>query len=196
MRILSGGIVRASDDSCNNAAEERGEMGLGKIWDMVSQETRNDVWQEILDSARMIRYYEALAARYHRKHVWTMCVLIGSGASAFVAFLDVLPEVIQLIATATIGVLAAWVLLTGYEKKAAIAHSISHRCRQLDVDLRELWANLRELDDAEARKKLNVVAKEINNETSRSVDAGITENRKLNETITETAYKTVKERYA
>ena len=163
---------------------------------MASDQTRNDVWQELLDSDRLVRYYEALADHYQRKHLFTLLLLGVGAASSFVAFLDLFPGVVQLVASVLIGIVAVWMFIADYAKKAAIAHDIGFQCRRLDVQWRDLWADVERIDEAEARQRLIDLSNQMNIATQRSGDAGIVDNRRLNETSEALAFKTVQERYA
>lgn len=163
---------------------------------MVSDQTRNDVWQELLDSDRLVRYYEALADHYQRKHLFTLLLLGVGAASSFAAFLDLFPGVVQLVASVLIGIVAVWMFIADYAKKAAIAHDIGFQCRRLDVQWRDLWADVERIDEAEARQRLIDLSNQMNIATQRSDDAGIVDNRRLNEKSEALAFKTVRERYA
>lgn len=163
---------------------------------MVSDQTRNDIWQELLDSDRLVRCYEALANHYQRKHSLTL-LLLGMGvASSFAAILDLFSGVVQLIASALVGIVAVWMFIADYAKKAAVAHGIGFQCRRLDVGWKELWAAVERIDEAEARRRLGDLSKQMNIATQRSGDAGIVDNRRLNEKSEALAFKTVRERYA
>ena len=163
---------------------------------MVSDQTRNDIWQELLDSDRLVRYYEALANRYQRLHSLTLLLLGVSAASSFAAILDLFPDVVQLFASALVGITAVWMFIADYAKKAAVAHVISFQCRRLDLDWKDLWAAVESIDEAEARRRLGDLSNQMNIATQRSSDAGIVDNRRLNEECEALAFKTVQERYA
>lgn len=163
---------------------------------MVSDQTRNDIWQELLDSDRLVRYYEALANHYQRKHSLTLLLLGMGAASSFAAILDLFPDVVQLIASALVGIVAVWMFIADYAKKAAVAHDIGFQCRRLDVGWKELWAAVERIDEAEARRRLGDLSNQINIATRRSSDAGIVDNRRLNKKSEALAFKTVQQRYA
>ena len=163
---------------------------------MVSDQTRNDIWQDLLDSDRLVRYYEALANHYRRKHSFTLLLLAAGAASPVAAVLNLFPDIVQLIANALVGLVAAWVFIADYAKRAAIAHTISLQCNHLDVEYKTLWTGVEHLDEAEARQRLSVLAHKMNDTTQRSGDAGIVDNRRLNEKSEAVAFKTVRERYA
>lgn len=163
---------------------------------MVSDQTRNDIWQELLDSDRLVRYYEALANHYQRKHSLTLLLLGMGAASSFAAILDLFLDIVQLIASALVGIVAVWMFIADYAKKAAVAHDIGFQCRRLDVDWKELWAAVERIDEAEARRRLGDLSNQINIATRRSSDAGIVDNRRLNKKSKALAFKTVQQRYA
>ena len=167
---------------------------------MVSDQTRNEIWQELLDSDRLVRYYAALANHYRRLHALTLLLLASGAASSFVAVLDVLPEDArldaQLIANSVVGVVAVWVCIADYAKKAAVAHMISSQCLRLDIQWRDLWMDVERIGEGAARERLVALAKEMNEVTSRSGDAGIVDNSRLNKKSETDAFKTVSERYA
>ena len=167
---------------------------------MVSDQLRNDIWQELLDSDRFVRYYEALANHYRRKHLTTLLFLAAGAASSVAAVFELLPErdMVQIVANAVVGVMALWVLFADYAKKAEVANSISTRCSGLDIEWRNLWTAVEEeeIEEAEAHSRHLALAKEMLDATQRSGDAGIVDNRRLNEKSEEAAFKTVSERYA
>ena len=162
---------------------------------MVSDQTRNDIWQELLDSDRLVRYYAAVANHYRRLHLFTLLLLAFGAASSFAAVLGVLPSV-QLIASALVGLVVAWVLIADYAKKAAVVHTISFQCSRLDVQWQSLWREVEHIEEEAARQRLVELANQMNDVTSRSGDAGIVENRRLNEKSEAVAFQTVNERYA
>ena len=163
---------------------------------MVSDQTRNEIWQELLDSDRLVRYYTAVANHYRRMHAFTLLLLAFGAASSFAAVLDVLPSAVQLIASALVGLVAAWVFIADYAKKAAVAHMIRFQCGRLDTLWRNLWLEVEDIEEGAARERLVALAKEMNEVTSRSGDAGIVDNRRLNEKSEAEAFNTVSERYA
>ncbi len=163
---------------------------------MVSDQTRNEIWQELLDSDRLVRYYTAVANYYRRMHALTLLLLASGAVSSFAAVVDLLPSSFQLIASALVSLVAVWVFVADYAKKAAVAHMISFQCGRLDIKWRNLWADVEHVEDGAARERLFALANEMNEVTSRSGDAGLVDNRRLNEKSETDAFKTVSERYA
>lgn len=167
---------------------------------VVSDQTRNDIWQELLDSDRLVRYYEAVANHYRRRHAFTLLLLGFGAASSFAAVFDILPGTVQSIAepvaNAFVGLVAVWVFIADYARKSAIAHTIGTQCNRLDIRWRELWADVERLEEDAARARLVALANEMAEVTQRSGDAGIAGNRRLNKRSEAAAFKTVSERYA
>ena len=147
---------------------------------MVDDETRNDLRQELLDSDRLVGHYQMVASRYQRKHLLTL-LLLGLGASlSFAAVLDLLPDVIHLVANALVGAVAVWICAADYAKKAAVAHDIGFQCRRLDIRWKRLWADIERIDESDARQRLGELVDQTNIAKQRSGDAGI-DNRRVNE---------------
>ena len=148
---------------------------------MVGDKTRNDLRQELLDSNRLVGHYQAVASRYQRKHLLTL-LLLGLGASlSFAAVLDLLPDVIHLVANGLVGAVAVWICAADYAKKAAVAHDIGFQCRRLDTLWRKLWADVERIDESDARQRLGELVDQTNVAKQRSSDAGIIDSRRLNE---------------
>ncbi len=55
---------------------------------MVSDQIRNEVWQHLLDIARLVRYYAALSDRYRRNYTIVRFLLYAAAASGVAAFLE------------------------------------------------------------------------------------------------------------
>lgn len=165
---------------------------------MATEQTRNAVWQELLDVARLVRYYEALADRQRRNHLIVRFFLLAAAAGGIAALLDVLPAYVQLAAGGLVALLVAWDFVADYAKKAAVLHAISLECSALEIEWRELWADVNEhdLDDARARRENQRLARRVLEVTGWAGRADIREDRKLNEKCEEAAHRVVADRYA
>ena len=160
---------------------------------MVSDQTRNDIWQELLDVTRLVRYYGALSDRHRRNHSTIRFLLLAAAAGGIAALLDLLPQIVQLIAGGLIALVVAWDFVSDYAKKAAVLHTINIECGLLEIEWRELW---NEANDAEVREKNRRLSERISYVTARAGDANIPENRKLNEECAKAAYRVVADQYA
>ena len=165
---------------------------------MVSDQTRNAVWQDLLDAARLVRYYDALSDRYRRNHAVVRFLLLAAAAGGIAALLDLLPAIAQLIAGGLVALLVAWDFVSDYARKAAVLHAIGLECGELENEWRELWAEVNdsEADEAEARRRSRQLARKLLNATGWAGYADIPENRRLNEECEKAAHRVVADRYA
>ena len=92
---------------------------------MTTDQTRNDAWYELLDIARLVRYYEALSDRYRRNHTIVRFLLLAAAASGIAAVVDLLPKTMQSVSGALVALLVMWDFVSDYAKKAAVLHAIS-----------------------------------------------------------------------
>ena len=95
---------------------------------MGSDQTRNTVWQNILDVARLVRYYETLADRHRFRHWMIRFLMLAAAAGGVAALLELLPSIAQLVAGGLIALLVVWDSISDYAKKAAVLHAISLEC--------------------------------------------------------------------
>ncbi len=148
--------------------------------------------------ARLVRYYESLSDRYRRNHSIVRFLLLAAAAGGIAALLDVLPGIAQLVAGGLVALLVVWDFVADYARKAAVLHAVSLECSALEIEWRELWAAVdeRDLDDAEARRKNQRLARRALEATGRAGHANIREDRKLNEKCEKIAYRIMADRYA
>lgn len=165
---------------------------------MATDGTRNDVWQAILDAARLVRYYEALADRHRRRHQAVRFMLLIAAAAGVATVLDLLPDLGQALAGGLVAVLVAWDFVADYAKKAALLHTISLECSALESDWRELWHEVNDwkADDAAIRDAMRALNRRTLEATGRAGTADIREDERLNQKCAESAYKVVADRYA
>ncbi len=165
---------------------------------MVSDQTRNAVWQDILDAARLVRYYETLADRHRFKHWLIRFLMLAAAAGGVAALLELLPSIAQLVAGGLIALLVVWDSISDYAKKAAVLHAISLECSSLENEWRELWLDIENeaTDEADARARNNRLARRMDDVTAWAGHADIRENTRLNEECEAAAYRVVVDRYA
>ena len=167
---------------------------------MVTPQTRNAVWQELLDTARLVRYYEALSDRYRRYHWAVRFVLLLSASSGIVALLDLLPESmrqpVQLTAGGFIALTVVWDFVSDYARKAAVLHAISMECSLVEVELKALWGELEHRSDDEVRRNNTQLARKMTEVTGWAGQADVREDSKLNQACATSAYTVMKGQYA
>lgn len=163
---------------------------------MATEQTRNAIWQEFLDVARLVRYYEALSDRQRRNRAIVQFLLLAAAASGIAALLDLLPSIVQAAAGGLVALLVAWDFVSNYAKKAAVLHAISIECSALEIEWRDLWFALDTLSDEDAHRENTRLARRLTSVTGWAGQADIREDRKLNEQCAVAAYKVMAEQYA
>ena len=167
----------------------------------VSDQTRTEVWHGYLDAARLERYYAALSDRYRRSHKWRQYVLLVAAAGVVTPLLNLLPPGIHWIAEIAgvmILALVVWDLVSDDAKKAAILHTISVECGELESQWRALWNDVDREDSVEAdvRNRIRQLEDRGLRVTGRAGDADIQEDQRLNTESAGIAYKVMTDRYA
>ena len=161
----------------------------------ITDQTRNLIWQCFLDTARLVRYYEALSDQYRRKHFWIRVVLLAVATSGVVALFDLFPKIVQIVAGGLVALCVVWDFASDYAKKAATLHSISIECSALEVEWQDLWGDLGRIDDAEARQRNTRLSRRLTEVTGWAGHTNIQEDRKLNERCEAAAYRVMEDQY-
>ena len=165
---------------------------------MVTDPVRSMVWQEYLDAARLARYYEALSDKYRRNHLMVRFLLLATAAGGIAALLELLPATAQLFAAGLVALIVAWDFVADYAKKAAVLHTISIECGELESEWQQLWTEIDEdvLSTAEVQQRNKRLSRRILRVTSWAGVADIREDQRLNEKCAESAYRVMVDRYA
>ena len=164
----------------------------------VTDSTRNAIWQEMLDTARLVRYYDVMASRQQRRYHSIRLVLLASATTGIAAAMEVLPELFRVGSGAAVGVLVAWDFLADYANKAATLGSVRRDCNEVEVELAALWGEIQadSIDDADARRRLTDLGRRITRATDRAGSAHIPTNDRLNTRCEEAAFKAMGDQYA
>ena len=164
----------------------------------VTGATRNAVWQEMLDAARLVRYYDSMSSRQQRWNRGVRLVLLASATAGIAAGMNALPESFRVVSGAVIGILVAWDFLADHANKAAVLESIRRECSEVEVELAALWGEIQadSVDDSDARRILSDLARRVMRATDRAGNAHIPTNEPLNVRCEEAAFKALSERYA
>ena len=162
---------------------------------MVSTETRNHVWNQLLDIARLSRYYGRLSSRMTLRNNLRAGTLALAATSAVASLLNILPAAVEVAANVAIAGLACW-MMGNHAQKLAVVRGVSERCRELESETRSLWLNLDRLDDAHARTKWEHLDREINWVTSKPESSGVRNDDALNEACEAEAYRAIGQEYA
>ena len=163
---------------------------------------RHEIWQGLLDAARLVRYYEALYNRYQRWHQIVRVVLLASATGVIGLLAGNLSDPWTYILQPILGIAIVLVVIVDlvgrFAEKAAVLHTISVNCSRLDNEWHELWADCQageaSMDDlAHRNAELSQKQTEV---TSAAGDAHILDSRRLNERCWVEACRVEELRYA
>ena len=87
------------------------------------------------------------------------------------------------------------VLIRTVSKKAAILHAISIECSALEVEWQDLWGDLDDIDDTEARQRNTRLSRRLTEVTGWAGHTDIQEDPKLNEKCEAAAYRVIQDQY-
>ena len=174
--------------------------------EFIDSRLRNDVWQQLLDSERMVRYYGELADRYRWRQMIPKGIMGASAIGGTVGFAAkaiqipslsgewiLLPAVLLMVAA------VVWDFMHNDGKKAAILYSVSVECGEYETDLLALWRSVENGTCGEndaVRIRLAEIETGMNRVTDRSGYADISVDERLNAKTTREAYEVVAARFA
>lgn len=154
---------------------------------------RNEIWNQLLDAERLVRYYANRSQHYNmicwimRGALWLLYIV---GISAYFKFLPLYLNIILAVLLAVATVLNA---VMGFEEKAAILRGISSRCNRLLDQCRDLWLETEEgiVEDDILRMKYRYLRDEQTAATEWAGLFGIPEDDDLNEKMAKKAFSIV-----
>ena len=164
-----------------------------------SDATRKAVWQEMLDAARLVRYYDRMASRQQRRYLGVRLVLLVSAVAGVAATAtNALPEVIRVASGTVIAMLVVWDSHADYAHKTAVLDSIRRDCSEVEVELAVLWGEIQadSINDDEARRTLADLARRVTRATDRARSAHVPIDERLNVRCEEAAFQATGGRYA
>ena len=168
----------------------------------IEEKWRTEVWQGLLDAARLTRYFEHQYRTYLRAHQVSRLVLAASAVGVTAAVLDLLPVTWSPFLGPGLGAITILLVLfdlaAQLPEKTAVLHSVSVDCLRLEDDCRRLWIDC---DDPEVRlediQRRHAVLQQREIEvTSRLGDAGIATNQRVNRKCWEDVVRMEPKRYA
>ena len=165
---------------------------------MVSNKTRKEVWEGLLDAASLGHYFEARTKKYQYLYKWTRLVLIAPAIGGVGALLNWIPADYQLIPSGVLGLLVAWDFIADYAKKVAVLNSISLECSRLENEWSKLWLSMDD-DDAnekDIRDKNRELSNTLTEGTARATLVGVELDKKLHSKCEKLAFKVTGDRYA
>ena len=173
---------------------------------MVTDQTRNAIWQDLWDAERYSRYYSSLSDVYSRRHRLTRFATLASvlvEATVSVSYIstgvDGVWATIFLALIVALGVaiavLVAWDATSNYARYAVALSWVSVDCAALKLEWADLWQDIESyaIDEQEARSRQSELIRRFNTIATR-VDVDLDE--KINEASAEDAVRVLKEQYA
>lgn len=166
---------------------------------MVTDQTRNAAWQMLLEAARYVRYYDAMAKRYSTYELCLSFALGISGAGAVLSVVDVFvadPTPWIRVWGAVMVVVILINFLAKPSARAALLGAVRERLVQQEVRARKLWLNIDtpDMTDENARQEVAEIAQAMSLDVQLS--SGVPTAGKLNQRCTEETYDSEKLRYA
>ena len=173
---------------------------------MVTDQTRNAIWQDLWDAERYSRYYSSLSDVYRRRHKLIRFATLASvlvEATVSVSFVSIGVEVVwatifiaAIVALGiVIGILVAWDALANYAESAAALSWVSVDCAALNSEWTDLWLKIESygIDEQEVHSRRRELIRRFNTIATR-IDVHLDE--KINEASAEDAAKVLQEKYA
>ena len=161
----------------------------------VTDQTRNEVWGDMLDADRLSRYYRAMTDRYHRYTVFSRLAIAGSAMAGVVSFIASLPSYAQITFGLIIAVAVVLDLVVDFQRKAAVLHTITVDIGDAAAEWQDLWGRIESTDENAARDRILELYRKQSTITARTGDIGVTIDRRLNEQCAEATYTVYRQQY-
>ena len=127
------------------------ENCLGWVVMKATDDTVRLIWEEVLESDRMCRYYGYLAVRMSLvSNALLVGVVAGSSGAAF-SVLSQWPEWITLTANSAAALAGIWLAIQRYPEKAAQSANIRRDIGRLCLAWQDLWADVYDRDNTELK---------------------------------------------
>lgn len=164
---------------------------------MITDQARNEVWQEIYDATRLIRYYSALLVRYRRYYWWTRIALLASGTAGVAAFFELLPSFFNLVFGALIALVIVVEVVVNLSNQVTVLQTTIRDCTELEGEWRDLWhrINREDISENETWEKIRQLSQRGLVVTSRAAE-NVQQDQRLNEECEEAAYDVLVSRYS
>lgn len=164
---------------------------------MVTTQTKELIWEGLIDAERDERYSDALVRRYRRYHRGIRVFLGVSTTGSVVYALGLLPISTYVAAAAVIGAVAAFEAVMEFSRKAAILGFVATDYAELGAAWHRLWIDATRPDSEDAPILGRLAELEARQEklSLREVTADVSTTEKLNLKTSKEAYEALKNRY-
>ncbi len=160
---------------------------------------RDEIWNQLVDAERLVRYYGDLARYYNRCRWILRGAILLFCMTGITAFVESLPEWINLIVAAFLAGAVVWDAVMNYEKKAALLGIICVRCDRMLNQWRDLWNEVEReelLAEDALEEKFRHLRDDMTDVTEWATLCGISEHKRIHEKATKAAYETIQGYYA
>ena len=188
---------------------------------MISDEVRNYVWQDMLDTSRCIRYYNDLRNKLLKQDsrirnvtffagLFSIIGVVATTTSGTPFLLNVSDSIetvlkstialISLIGVVVCAVLSEWRSRKDFKYKAKIAAFIGINLGSLDVEYSQLWGELNlddnSLNNSDVLAQRDRLLQKLTEITKIGMEERLVDDGKLNEQSAKDAYLELESRYA
>lgn len=167
---------------------------------MVSDQTRSELWNQLLDINHNCRYYEALRSKAVRRHFTVRIVTLVALAGSITAVLNLLPwgnDLVKTLIVALVTGLTIWDAVSNYSKRAAVAHFVHSQSVKIRSEMNDLWlmAGDGSIEDDDMRQRMLELSRSFGEVENWVGMSDIETDVKLNRKTTKEADEDVADRY-
>ena len=153
---------------------------------MISDQMRHELWAELLDSRRVLYYYEALGNRRARMQTAIRTAVLFSITGAFTLLVATVPNWVGLCLAGLAALLTLVESQLNWGAQAAIAKAIQTACGELLREWESLWrsAHRPEVTDETVASRMQRLQRLDILVTSRAGALGVNHSDRLNQKVT------------
>ena len=121
---------------------------------MVSETTKELLWQGLVDVTHLSRYYTYLSKKHMDRQRWTRGGLLASAILGFSGLFEVIPVWVSVVGNVAVVIIVVIDFMHDYGPKAATLNATSIVCAKIEDRRHELWADAAEgrIGEDEARE--------------------------------------------
>lgn len=167
-------------------------------WNLkVSQTTWRRGWNALLDASRLSRYFTELSNRLVWADYFVKFILAASASGSVLSYVmeDWLPDPAGYGLTVMTAALAFWIMIYDYSAKIVVSREVRDQYQKLELTARRLWSDLADMDEAEARERINDLESEIQDYHSLPDKANVRYRKRLNKRCTQDVTELIKAEY-
>lgn len=164
---------------------------------MVTEHTRNQIWQEMMDASAYVRYYERLLKRDRTWYVTIRTALLVSPLGGSLAFIALAPNWVQITLGVVISIIVGIEFVTNFAKRVSVLNTTLVSCTEIEQEWEDLWNKVEtfSIDDVTANEKIRYLKQRELQATSHVSQADVKEAPFLKEEIWKEAYDVAEGRY-